>query len=56
MDRLEDVRLDDCMEISVHEFKNKIDIDIVASLDHIEQLDHIIMTRELLQECNCITS
>lgn len=36
------------MEISIHELKHKIDIDIISRLDDVKKLDHIIMIREFL--------
>lgn len=48
MDRFQYLGLDNCVEVSVHKFKHKVDVYIITGLDDIEQLDYIIVTGEFL--------
>lgn len=36
------------MKIGIHIFKNKVDVYVIAGLDHIQQLDDIIMGGKFL--------
>ena len=45
----EDASLDDCVQVSVHKLKHQIDINVILSLDHIQKLNNIVMSRELLK-------
>ena len=44
--RLQYLCLDDGMEVGVHEFKDQVDVLVVASPDHVQQLNNVLMAGE----------
>lgn len=44
--RLQYLCLDDGMEVGVHELKDQVDVLVVACLDHVQQLNDILMGGE----------
>jgi len=52
VDIFENVGTDHCVQVSVHEVENKIDVAIVLSSDYVLKTDNVLVTGQLLQEDN----
>ena len=48
------------MKVTIHELKGEVDVLVVASTDHVQELNHILMGGEGLwdacvEECVCVS-
>jgi len=56
VDVFENVGSDDCMQICVHKIKDKIDIAVILSPNHILESNYVLVPSQLLQEDNLTES
>ena len=56
VDVFENVSSDDCMQICVHKIKDKIDITVILSPNHILESNYVLVPSQLLQEDNLTES
>ena len=50
VDVLEDAGPDDGVEVSLHVLEDQVDVPVIVSLQHVQQLDDVLVPMQLLQE------
>ena len=50
MDVLQDVSSDDCVQVSVHEIENQVNITVILCTNDVLEADNILVSSQLLQE------